>query len=287
MPKMQMLSGSMATVMSIAMLVAACSPGGGGGTDFTPVESMSSGVAVDLPGDGVADFEQLEVCKVWSDGTTGVSTDLDVTVADPGQAGATATHSLAADQCRLVAEFDGTTQSAGPADLMVAEQVPAGAVLDSIEVVSLSRPSSSTTTILTGVTSWSFANADDQNGFLVTFYNSMISGGGEGCTPGYWKQTHHFDSWVGYAPGDSYDTVFGVTSSFGGTLLDALKRGGGKENALGRHAVAALLNATSSVDYDLTKAQVIQAVQDAYASDDFNGVKGDLEELNEQGCPLK
>lgn len=51
--------------------------------------------------------------------------------------------------------------------------------------------------------------------------------------------------------------------------------------------MAALLNATSSVDYDLTKAQVIQAVQDAYASDDFNGVKGDLEELNEQGCPLK
>ena len=25
--------------------------------------------------------------------------------------------------------------------------------------------------------------------------------GGEGCTPGFWKQTQHFDSWVGFAPG--------------------------------------------------------------------------------------
>lgn len=115
----------------------------------------------------------------------------------------------------------------------------------------------------------------------------MIPGGGEGCTPGYWKQSHHFDSWVGHATRDLFNTVFGVTSSFGGTLLEALKRGGGKEKALGRHAVAALLNAASSVYYDLTEDEVKEAVQDAYASGDFNGVKGDLEELNELGCPLK
>ena len=24
--------------------------------------------------------------------------------------------------------------------------------------------------------------------------------GGEGCTPGFWKQDQHFDSWVGFAP---------------------------------------------------------------------------------------
>ena len=31
----------------------------------------------------------------------------------------------------------------------------------------------------------------------------------DGCTPGYWKQEQHFDSWVptGYAPGDDFDTV--------------------------------------------------------------------------------
>ena len=34
--------------------------------------------------------------------------------------------------------------------------------------------------------------------------------GGEGCTPGFWKQDQHFDSWVGFAPTDSFETVFGV-----------------------------------------------------------------------------
>ena len=67
----------------------------------------------------------------------------------------------------------------------------------------------------------------------------------EGCTPGYWKQDQHFDSWeaTGYEPGDSFDVVFGVASSNGWTLLEALDAGGGDENALARHATAALLNA--------------------------------------------
>ncbi|MGH2544967.1 MAG: DUF7507 domain-containing protein, partial [Ardenticatenaceae bacterium] len=55
------------------------------------------------------------------------------------------------------------------------------------------------------------------------FGEEVIIGGGEGCTPGYWKQAHHFDSWVGFDPSDSFDAVFGVTSSFGSnfTLLQA------------------------------------------------------------------
>ena len=28
----------------------------------------------------------------------------------------------------------------------------------------------------------------------------IVRKGGEGCTPGFWKQDHHFDSWVGFAP---------------------------------------------------------------------------------------
>jgi hypothetical protein len=111
--------------------------------------------------------------------------------------------------------------------------------------------------------------------------------GGEGCTPGYWKQPHHFDSWVTYTTGQSYDTVFGVSSSFGGTLLDALRRGGGKEKALGRHAVAALLNtANSDVSYEFSEAEVISTVQAAYASGDFNDYKDILAHENEMGCPL-
>ena len=105
--------------------------------------------------------------------------------------------------------------------------------------VTIDRTSESTVTttdVLLGTDTWSFADADNKYGFVVTYWNTLLPPeGGEGCTPGYWKQSHHFDSWPeGYTQSDYYDAVFGVTSSFGGTLLEALKRGGGKEKALGR-----------------------------------------------------
>ena len=30
----------------------------------------------------------------------------------------------------------------------------------------------------------------------------------EGCTPGYWKQPQHFDSWVTYSPSTLFSSVF-------------------------------------------------------------------------------
>lgn len=108
---------------------------------------------------------------------------------------------------------------------------------------------------------------------------------GEGCTPGYWKQSHHFDSWTGYVPGDDYDDVFGVGPEI--TLLAALESGGGGVNALLRHSVAALLSASSpDVDYGMTAAEVIAAVQDAFDTGDYESAKDVFEALNEQYCPL-
>ena len=58
-------------------------------------------------------------------------------------------------------------------------------------------------------------------------------------------------------------------------------------NALARHAVAALLNASNpDVDSDFTAAQVIALVQEAVASGDFETAKDLLAAANEQGCPL-
>lgn len=112
--------------------------------------------------------------------------------------------------------------------------------------------------------------------------------GGEGCTPGYWKQEHHFDSWTGYNPTDTYCSVFGVGPCI--TLLEALEAKGGGEYALQRHSVAALLNAASAdVSYDVFVADLISAVQDAYADGSkqaFNSLKDELEGFNEQNCPL-
>lgn len=114
------------------------------------------------------------------------------------------------------------------------------------------------------------------------------SGGGQGCTPGYWKQSQHFDSWVNYTPpGPDYETFFGVDASFEKDFLGALGQGGGGQKALGRHATAAILNANNpNVSYFYTQADVIALVQSAYASGDFEGAKNMLEYQNELGCPL-
>jgi hypothetical protein len=110
--------------------------------------------------------------------------------------------------------------------------------------------------------------------------------GGQGCTPGYWRQEQHFDSWVNYSPSDYYDPTFGVDGSFE-TLLDAVWARGGGEKALARHAVAALLSASSpDVDYAFTVGEIMAMVQAAYDSGDFEYAKNQFEYQNELGCPL-
>lgn len=114
-------------------------------------------------------------------------------------------------------------------------------------------------------------------------------GGGEGCTPGYWKQKQHFDSWRNpYDPGDSFNTYF--DNAFPDmTLLEVLKQGGGGLNALGRHTVAALLNAASAgVDYAFSPAAVISSFNAVYpgTKSDYEALKNQFERENERGCPL-
>jgi len=126
------------------------------------------------------------------------------------------------------------------------------------------------------------------NGWQDTIIEVPLS---YGCTPGFWKQKHHFDSWEN-PPADPYTTtffdVFSVVPTNGDLLLaKALKMGGGGENALLRHASAAYLNAVSpDVDYFFTAADVIAIVQDAYATGDFEAAKDMFEAENERGCTL-
>ena len=102
--------------------------------------------------------------------------------------------------------------------------------------------------------------------------------GGEGCTPGYWR--NHLEDWppTGYSPDDIFDSVFG-TSYFSPTytLDDAIWQGGGGVNRLARHGTAALLSsAHPDVDYPYTVAEVIAFVQ--------AGDADPLAQANELGC---
>ncbi len=116
-------------------------------------------------------------------------------------------------------------------------------------------------------------------------------GGGEGCTPGYWKQPHHFDSWPApYTPNTLFSSVFDNAYP-GKTLLQVLQNNGNVTGleALGRHTVAALLNSASGgVDYDLTTDEVINMFNDVFpgTKGQYNAVKNIFAGFNEQVCRL-
>lgn len=127
--------------------------------------------------------------------------------------------------------------------------------------------------------------------------------GGEGCTLGYWK--NHSDAWqpAGHMTSTLVSSVFTVPADLtdlngdgnSDTLIDALNFGGGPGVAgaarnLLKQAAAALLSASHpDVSYGLTAAQVIAQVNDALASGDRDtmiALAGDLDALNNEGCPL-
>ncbi len=109
----------------------------------------------------------------------------------------------------------------------------------------------------------------------------------EGCSHGYWK--NHTSAWTSpYTASTPFADVF--EDAFPGmTLLAVLQQGGGGLNALGREAVAALLNAASpGVYFPLTANDVIQrfdAVHPGIKSE-YNALKDELEAENTLGCPL-
>jgi probable HAF family extracellular repeat protein len=139
--------------------------------------------------------------------------------------------------------------------------------------------------------------ASSPNDLTLDFGFVQRAVGGKGCTPGYWKQPQHLDSWKWYATTDLVDAVFGVTYRPSGatqslTLLQAVSSED-NQNAeqLFRHGTAALLNAVyqSGVSYAYTAPQVIEMVRTAYltgSKDRWNATKDLLDKANQAGCPL-
>src|SRR3989344_677719 len=120
-----------------------------------------------------------------------------------------------------------------------------------------------------------------------TFTNAFTPPATQGCSPGYWKQDQHFDSYNIYGPTDLFDTVFDETVFPGMTLVDVLSQGGGGINALGRIITGALLNADSIPDYPGTAGDVISDFQGVFpgTKDAYNALKAEYEALQDP-CPL-
>jgi hypothetical protein len=110
-----------------------------------------------------------------------------------------------------------------------------------------------------------------------------------GCSPGFWKQEHHFAFWPAAYPREGVVAeVFVMTPPEAApTLLEALEEGGGGVSPFLRQAVAALLNAAhEDIDYAYTVDEVLALVLSAFKTDSFDAVKDMFEAANESGCPL-
>jgi hypothetical protein len=132
--------------------------------------------------------------------------------------------------------------------------------------------------------------------------------GGEGCTPGFWKnnaKNWEANAWCAdYDPDQSFSSVFGVTIKIftGGnpksssnyitnpSLYEALGANGGGINALARDAVAALLNTCSDcVQYAYSDVgELITDVHDAILAGDaaIDALHVELDGYNNAGCPI-
>jgi hypothetical protein len=298
---MNRLVNRVVTAAAVAAFAVACSDADPAGPGGTPGNLQLSEIPADPTGDNTLTNELFEVCKFYTEGT---GPDLVVQVAvDIGNDGSI-------DDTRNV-----TLKGTGVVGEACQEVwLHGGSSKDKVTVTEVTDLSATYTTTVArtyvldgGPVQGPDTNmdglVDGDSGVLLVLTNTLIPQGGEGCTPGYWKNHAGPDSfsnggkkkpssWEVYDPNDFFDATFGVVSSFGNTstLIQALIRGGGGENALGRHAVAALLNSVhSGVSYDLSPAGVIGVVVDAYTPGglyDFESAKNYLAGLNEQGCPL-
>jgi hypothetical protein len=184
----------------------------------------------------------------------------------------------------------------GAGNHVITEAAAPGSVVSNITVDPPERLISSDLTLGT-VTA---AAEDNSILTIVTFYNAAQTQPlTQGCTPGYWKQSFHFDSWVGFTPDQTLGSIFtGVIADLSGkTMLDALQGGGGSgllgaEKILLRAAAAALLNASSSgVAYPFTTADIVSAVNTALATGDRGSILTlattfDNANNGVGGCPL-
>ena len=253
---------------------------------------LTLGTAQNSLDNGVVETEFLKVCKVYAGGGPMPTVTINVSAVDndnPANVGNTSV-TLSDGQCRNVWIAGGTGATVTATEVVPTDYVAAWEkwddLGDNLEVGTLDASGSgnSASGVLTGSVPVGGAGATIR---FTNRYSPPPPPGSQGCTPGYWKQSQHFGSWVTYDQDDLFETVFGRNVPGNPTLLDALGANGGGINALMRHSVAALLNAASgSVNYGATPAEVIAAFQAAYDSDDLETQKNIFAGWNERGCPL-
>lgn len=285
-----------AAALILLLSAAACSEGPvSPSVDVRAVEASTSTTinstlytSGELQGDWTLWLRSVWVCKV------GPSSTFDVSI----NGGAPTAVSVADNECKRVHYYapgwDGDESDpawAGQDEVVVTENVVHPVVLDSIVRDETHNERITRLATLTGTNSASVTTTRSKGGILV-FYNRKLDEPQTlaGCTPGFWRQPQHFQYWVGYSPNTLYGDVF--EDAFPGmTLLQVVSLGGGGLNALGRHTVAALLNASNpEVSFAFAYPEtVIDMFNAAYPGTKagYETLKNSFEEQNELGCTAK
>lgn len=197
-----------------------------------------------------------------------------------GHGGGGSDFSLNAGGCRVIATH---TVGTSNTSLTITEDPPRNTVLDSIvKTGATGRQKVTGTKSITVVTS-------DLGNVTVTFYNRRIApppphhSGGYGCRPDYWSRTQSYTYYNGgYSPSMQFSAAFNSNAFPGKTLAQVLAlQGNSGLNALGRHAVAALLNAASpDVEYYLQPSQVIRMFNQALSGRNYDDARRVFERYN-------
>lgn len=232
-------------------------------TDTSPDFRPAAAIVSD---DDTVEPQHFKVCKV------GTAADFTFTI----NQGAQTAFSLSSGACASIHQNGGWP----PDTVTVTETASSTTQLDSIVVSHYlgGGPILITTAVITGTNTVS-GRIEFEEGYVATFYNTPIETppGGQGCTPGYWK--NHRSAWP-VSGGLDFDATFGVNLfSPDITLGTAIALGGGGVNKLARHGTAAYLNSLASgVSYAYTTAEVLALIQ--------AGESDALADANEAGCPL-
>lgn len=281
---------SAVTLSTLVLAQCSQSPVGSPTSPSVASASTASLSALGDAGNNVPNYTEVEVCKVSSTGVSGTFTiSRRAEGASTGQI-VGSPFTLAPGACRVVAVDTGGD---GIGSWVSVDET---STADSQSVSALLIDGSGAISPLP-YTDGQELFLNSFHGYLVTYTNNNNPPppptGTQGCTPGYWRQPQHLDSWKVYSTVADFDATFGVNFFNPNiTLLQAVALGGGGNNALARHAVAALLNAVngSGVSYAYSTAQVIAIVQGsgAYAGLSVEARKDLLAGANEGagGCPL-
>ncbi len=241
-------------VIGAVAALAACADNTSPGRFVSPDASLA---AISTPGDGVADHEFFEVCKVYTEGS-GPAVTVDVF-----DGTATTQATLASGECENV-YISGPTRN-----ITVTENVPAGYTASYVKSTIVSGVTTTDPSVPGNSASGNIGGAPP-TGVLVTFTNTLIPVE-EGCTytQGYWK-THS-----SYGPAgpedDGWANVGGPDAPFfgsGKTWIEMFRTPvkGDVYVQLAHQYMAAKLNVLNGAT---PTAAVTQAIADAEAY--FNG----------------